>query len=81
MICKVLRPFVNILTDHDKYSLLNRDNFTQPIEMKLAQKQKTCYQFYSLFLKSTFNFQHFQKKNTLITDVFPKLGTPKNVVK
>ena len=50
------------MTAHNKYSLLNRDNLTQPIQTKLSQKQKTCSQFFSPFLKSTLNFEHFQKK-------------------
>ena len=41
MICKVLRLFVNTQTADDKYSLLNRDNLTQPIQMQLSQEQKT----------------------------------------
>ena len=41
VICKVLRLFVNTLTADDKYSLLNRDNLTQPIQMQLSQEQKT----------------------------------------
>ena len=32
-------------------------------------------------MKSRLNFKHFQKKMTLIADVFPKLRTPKYVVK
>ena len=50
--------------------------------MQLSQKKKTFSQFFSKFLKSTFNFEHFQtKKKTLIADVFPKLRTPKNIVR
>ena len=32
------------------------------------------------FLKSTFNFEHCEKKMTLIAYVFPKLWMAKNVV-
>ena len=32
----------------DKYSVLNRDNWTQPIQMQLSQKQKY---FSEVFLK------------------------------
>ena len=50
--------------------------------MQLSQKKKTFSQFFSKFLKSTFNFEHFQtKKKTLIAEVFPKLRTPKNIVR
>ena len=56
---KILRLFVNTLTDDDKYSLLYRDNLTQPIQILLSQKQKCFSQFFSAFLKSTLNFEHF----------------------
>ena len=78
---KILRLFVNTLTDDDKYCLLYRDNLTQPIQILLSQKQKTFSQFFSAFLKSTLNFQHFQKKMTLIADVFPKLPSTKKVIR
>ena len=54
--------FVNTLTAGDKYSLLNRDNIRQPIQMPLSQQQKTFSQFFFAFLKSKLNFDHFQKK-------------------
>ena len=48
--------------------------------MQLSTKKKTFSQFFSKFLKSSFNFEHFQtKKKTLIAEVFPKLRTPKNI--
>ena len=62
VLCKILRLFVNTLTDDDKYFLLYRDNLTQPIQILLYQKQKAFYQFFSAFLKSTLNFQHFRGK-------------------
>ena len=63
VLCKILRLFVNTLTTDDKYSLLNRDNLTQPIQILLYQKDWTFSQFFSSFPKSTFNFEHFQKKD------------------
>ena len=62
VLCKILRLFVNTLTDDDKYSLLYRDNLTQPIQIHLSQKQKTFSEFFSPFLKFTLNFEHFFKK-------------------
>ena len=62
VLCKILRLFVNKLIDDDKYCLLYRDNLTQPIQILLSQKQKTFSQFFSAFLKSTLNFEHFQQK-------------------
>ena len=81
VLCKILRLFVNTLTDDDKYSLLYRDNLKQPIQILLSQKQKTFSQFFSPFLKYKLNFQHFQKKMTLIADVFSKLPSPKKVIR
>ena len=49
------------MTADDKYSLLNRGNLTQPIQILLSQKQKTFPQYFSAILKSTLNFEHFQK--------------------
>ena len=69
------------MTAEYKYSLLNRDNLTQPIPTKLSQKQKPFANFFLPFSKSTLTFEHFQKKMTLIADLFPKLRTPKNVAR
>ena len=62
MICKVLKLFVNALTARDKYSLRDRHNLTQPIQMQLSEKEKTLSQFFFQFSKSTLNFKHFPKK-------------------
>ena len=63
VICKISRLFANTLSDDGKYSLFNRDNLTQPIQMQLAQKQKTFCKFFSAFLKYSLNFVLFQKKD------------------
>ena len=44
---KILRLFVNTLTDDDKYSLLYKDNLTEPIHIRLSEKKKD---FFSIFL-------------------------------
>ena len=62
VLSKILRFLVKTLTDDEKYSLLYRDNLTQPIQILLSQKPKTFSQFFSAFLKSTLNFAHFQQK-------------------
>ena len=79
VLCKFLRLLVKTLTDDEKYSLLYRENLTQPIQILLSQKRKTFSQFFSAFLKSTLSLHIFQKKMTLIADVFPKLPSPKKV--
>ena len=43
------------------------------IQMHLSQKQKIFSQFCSAFSESALNFEHFEKKMTLIAYVFPKL--------
>ena len=63
VLCKILRLFVNTLTDDDKYCLLYRDNLTQAIQILLSQKQKTFSRFFSAFLKSTLNFERSSKKD------------------
>ena len=57
--------FVNTLTADDQYSLLNRDNLTQPIRTKLFQKQKAFSRLFLAYLKYTLNFEHLQKKDDL----------------
>ena len=81
VLCKILGLFLNTLTDDDKYSLLYRDNLTQPIRRLLSQKQKIFSEFLSPILKSPLNFEYFHKKMTLIADVFPKLLSPKKVIR
>ena len=67
------------MTDDNKCCLLYRDYLTLPIQIVLSEKKKTFSQFFSAFLKSTVNFEHFQKEMTLIADAFPKLPSPKKV--
>ena len=55
--------FVNKLTADDKYSLLNRDKLTQPIQTQLSQKHTAFSQSFLAFSKSTLNFEHFQRKD------------------
>ena len=81
VICKIVELFVNSLTANDKYSLLNRDSLTEPIQMELSQKQKTFSQFFSAFLKSRLNFEHFLKRMKLISYLFQKLQTANDVVR
>ena len=68
---KMLRVVVNTFSADDKHSLLHRDNLTQPIQMQFSQKQKKFSQFFSVILKSSLDFELFQKKETThIADVF-----------
>ena len=58
---QILRMFVKTLTAHDKYSLRNRKNLCQPIQLQLCKKQKTCAQFFAAYLRFTPNVEHFVK--------------------
>ena len=78
---KFFSCFFNTLTADDKYSLISRDNWMQTIQKHLSQKQMVFSLFFAAFFESELNFEHFQKKMTLIAYVFPKLSTTKNVLR
>ena len=78
---KFFRPFLNTLTANYKYSLNSKEKSMQTIQMLLSQKRKIFYEFYSPFFVSALNFEHFQKKMTLIAYVFPKLPTTKDMLR
>ena len=61
--CKISKLFPNTLSPDGKYSLLDRDNLTERIQMLLSGKQKTFSEFFSSFLKSSLNLEHFPKKD------------------
>ena len=59
---EILGLFVNTSTADGKYSRHNRENFLQKIQMRLYQKTKTFSDLFIAFLKSTSNFEYFEKK-------------------
>ena len=50
---------MNTLTADDKYSLLNRENLGQPIQIQLSRKQNFFSEFAFALWQSTLNFGHF----------------------
>ena len=50
------------MTLDDKHYLVNRDNWTQPIEIQLSQKTQNFSDFFLAFLKSITIFKHLPKK-------------------
>ena len=50
------------MTADDKYSLLNRDNLTQPIPTQLSQKQKAFFWILSGIFEIYIKFWPFTKK-------------------
>ena len=75
VISEILELCLKTLTVDGKYSLNNRENLLQPIQMKFSKKQIVFSQRFAAFLKSLSNFQHFLKKDKPY--VFPNLETVK----
>ena len=78
---KFFSRFLSRLTTGDNNSLVRRGNWTQTIQMHLSQKQEIFSEFFGAFFEFALNFEHFQKKITLIAYVFPKLATTKDVLR
>ena len=81
VICKISTLFPNTLSGDGKYSLFNRDNLMQLIQMEVSRKQKNVLIFFLHFWNLVEILNIFKKKMTLIADVFPKLWTQKNLVR
>ena len=60
---EVLGQFANTLTAYYKYSRRNRENLSQQVPMQTSLNLKTCSRFFIAFVKSTLNFQYFEKKD------------------
>ena len=78
---KFFRPFLNTLTADDWYSFISKNKWMQTIQMHLSQKPKIFSELFCAFFEFVLNFEHFQKKMTLIAYVFPKLPTTKGVLR
>ena len=70
VICKISNLFPNTLCSDGKYSLLDRGNLKQRIQMELSRKQKPFSSFFSSLLKFSLNLEHFKKKMTLMLMYF-----------
>ena len=78
---KLLGTFLNTLAAKDKYSLNSKDKWMQTIQMHLSQKPKIFSELFFVFFGSVLNFEHFQRKMTLIAYLFLKLPTTKDVLR
>ena len=76
---KILGLLVNTLTTDDKYTLLNTDTLTQPIQMQLSKKQKT--KFLQHFRDLDKNLKTLKSKMTIKTDIVLELRTSKDVLR
>ena len=63
VLCKKLRLFVNTLTADDKYSLHNRENLMQAVQMPLSQKEKRIL---SIFFCITFTVINKNSKGAVV---------------
>ena len=52
----------------------------QTAQMHFSQKPKIFSELFCAFFEFVLNFEHFQKKTTLIAYVSPKLPTTKDVL-
>ena len=55
-----LRTVCNTMTADDKYSVRNRENLLQQMEMRWSKKQKVISQSFAAFLKTILHFEHFE---------------------
>ena len=76
---EILRLFVNALTADDQYSGSNMRNLRQQFQTPLYQKQNIFSGFFIAFLKCAWNLEHFQKKVSILAQLFPKLLMLKDV--
>ena len=89
MICKgaslfnleILGVFVNTVTADDKYPVRDYENLQFSIQMQSSYKQKFLSEFFKPFMKCPSNLKDFRKKMIVISNVFPKLQTVKELFK
>ena len=53
----------------------------QTIQKHLFPKQNVFFEFFAAFFEFALNFEHFQKKMTLIAYVLPQLPTTEDVLR
>ena len=79
VISEIFGLFLNSLPADHKYSLSNRETLPQSIQIHLSKKIKALCKFFTSFPKFESNFHHFEKNITIISSVFCKLRTSKEV--
>ena len=60
---ELLGQFLNTLTSDYKYSRENLEKLWEQVPRRISRKSETFSGFYIAFLKSTLNFQYFEKKD------------------
>ena len=77
---EILGPLDNTLTANYESSHINRENLPLPNKAQLSQKLSSFCRIFFAFLNLKLNFQCFAKKISLITQVFLKLLSPRDVL-
>ena len=65
LICEVGQGFIKTLPADHKCFLCYILELKVLYQMELSKTLKTYFQFFSPFLKSSSNFEHFEKKNDI----------------
>ena len=74
---EILGFSVNTLTSDGEYPAQGCENLQLSIQMQSSEKRKTFSEFFVIFLKSTSNFKHFEKKMIVMPNAFRKLHSVK----
>ena len=72
---------VNTLASDEKYIVLNTDNLTIQIQVEFSQKKIFFSQSFAAFLKSTLNFEYFEKKDDPHSFCISEITDSENVVR
>ena len=78
--CETVRPFFDMLTVDHKHSFHNYQKFSQKVQQQLSSNPKTIFASFIAFLKCTWNFErflkrdHFQSSNIFEVIEFEKFG-------
>ena len=63
----IFRLFVKTLTADEKYSRRYMQVFWQQLQTPLSRKGKTIFLFFIGYLKSAWNWEHSEKKKSILT--------------
>ena len=81
VICEMFGAIFNTQTIDDKYPIQNCENLKLPIQMQLSNKRTTLSRVFPPFLAFTSIFKEFERNMIVISKVFPKLPTVKDLVR
>ena len=65
----------------EKYSVLDRDNLTIPIQSQLWKKQEIFLKSFSAFSKSKLNFEYFERKDDPQSFCISAIAESENLVR